>query len=38
MKIFMIENETDNITVYTFAKDAEAVKGAERFSIMKIFI
>ena len=31
MKIFMIENETDNITVYTIAKDAEAVKGAERF-------
>ena len=31
MKIFMIENETDNITVYTIAKDAQAVKGAERF-------
>jgi len=31
MKVFMIENETDNITVYSLAKDAEAVKGAERF-------
>jgi cell division septation protein DedD len=31
MKIFMIENETDNITVYSLAKDAEAVKNAERF-------
>ena len=31
MKIFMIENETDNITVYTFAKEADTVKGAERF-------
>ena len=31
MKIFMIENETDNITVYSLAKDAEAVKDAERF-------
>ena len=31
MKIFMIENETDNITAYTLAKDADAVKGAERF-------
>ena len=31
MKIFLIENETDNITVYTIAKDADAVKGAERF-------
>ena len=31
MKIFLIESETDNITVYTIAKDADAVKGAERF-------
>ncbi len=31
MKIFLIENETDNITVYTIAKDADGVKGAERF-------
>ena len=31
MKIFLIENETDNITAYSLAKDAEAVKNAERF-------
>ena len=31
MKIFLIENETDNITAYSIAKDAAAVKGAERF-------
>ena len=31
MKIFTIESETNNITVHTSAKEAEAVAGAERF-------
>lgn len=31
MKLFLIENETDNITAYSLAKDADAVKNAERF-------
>ena len=32
MKHFTIENETNNITIYTSAKEADAVPGSERFS------
>jgi hypothetical protein len=31
MKIFTIENETNNITLHTTIQDAEAVANAERF-------
>ena len=31
MKIFTIENETNNITIHTTVQDAEAVLNAERF-------
>src|SRR5271169_1342259 len=31
MKIFTIENETNNITVHATTRDAEAVANAERF-------
>ena len=32
MKTFAIENETNNITIYMSAKEAEAVSGSERFN------
>ena len=31
MKVFTIENETNNITVHATTQDAEAVANAERF-------